>query len=122
MYKFAKNLDLSKFIGRDLNQICVGKYDVQIHFASDVSISLQSRATVLHDGKAVATWDEKDGWSSTDYQKLLNQTVNSAVVASESMLEIVLSDHWQLQLFDESDQYESMTLCGLYDDGQIVIV
>lgn len=122
MYRFATDLDLSKLIGRDLNQICVGRHDVQFQFSPDVSISLQSRATVLHDGKAVATWDEDDGWSSTDYQKLLNQTVNSAVVASESMLEIVLSDHWRLQLFDESDQYESMTLCGLYDDDRIVVV
>jgi hypothetical protein len=122
MYRFAKDLDLSILIGRDLNQICVGRHDIQFRFSPDVSISLQSRATVLHDGKIAATWVEDKGWSSTGYHKLLNQTVISARVESESMLEIVLSDHWQLQLFDESDQYESMTLCGLYEDDRIVVV
>jgi hypothetical protein len=122
MHRFAKDLDLSKFIGRDLNQICVGKYDVQFHFAPDVSIGLQSRATVLQGEKLVATWSEDEGWSSTNFHKLLNLAVTAASIESESMLEIAFTDHFRLQLFDESDQYESMTLCGLYDDGQVVVV
>ena len=122
MYKFSQDLDLTKLIGGVLNQVCVGRYDVQFKFDTDVSIALQSRAVVLQEGEPAATWSEDEGWSSTGYQNLLNRSVVAFSIESESVLEIAFADEWRLRLYDESDQYESMQIYGLYDDERVVVI
>lgn len=120
MYKFSQDPDLTKLIDRDLNQKSVGRYDVQFRFDSDISIMVHSGVDVLQVGKQT-TWSEDEGCSSTGYQNLLNQSVIGFSIVSESVLQIAFTGDWKLRIYDESGEYESLQIYGLYDDGTVVV-
>jgi len=121
MYRVPENLDLTFIIGADLNMISLGRYDVQFVFDCKSTISLQSRATVLFNGSEISAWTE-DGWSSLDFQKLLNQTVVGYSVPNDRVIEVQFDSGFTLQLHDDSDQYESMQIYPPKPDNTIVII
>ena len=109
MYRVDKALDLSFLLGTDLNQIALGRYDVQFIFDCTSKICLQSRATVLLNGEEIAEWNE-DGWSSLEFQKILNESVLGFSVPTDRLIEIQFTNGFRLCLYDDSDQYESMQI------------
>lgn len=122
MYRISVDLDLSDIVGSDLNQICLGRYDVQFVFGSKTTIAVQSRACFLDKEKVVAVWNDADNWSSLSFQRFLNATVQSYSVMNDRTLEIQFSGDLRLQLHDDSDQYESMQIYRKGEaNGPIVI-
>lgn len=122
MYRIPADLDLSVIIGADLNQIALGRYDVQFSFDAKTTICLQSRAIVLHKGFEVATWSEDSNWSSLAFQGLLNQSVLGYSVPNNQLLEIQFTDCFLLQLYDDSDQYECMQIYFTHADLPAIII
>jgi hypothetical protein len=51
------DLDLAPLIGRQLNQICIGPFDLQFRFDSDRSIACQGRVIVEVDGSSEQVFD-----------------------------------------------------------------
>jgi hypothetical protein len=114
MYRIPKDLNLENIIGRDLNLLGLGKHDIQLNFdGSGIKICVQGAIRLIEDGKVIATWTEHS-WSSIDFQKILNATVESYAVPRENLLEIRFEDELTLQLHDDSDQYETMQI--YFDD------
>ena len=112
MNRIAPGLDLSFCIGHSLDQIAIGKFDVQFKFGSGVTLALQSEGELVQSGAVVATWTELAGWSSLAFFPLLNQTVARARVFDERTIELQFSEGQVLRLFDNSDQFESMQIFG----------
>jgi hypothetical protein len=110
MYRIAADLDLHDIVGSEIQQICLGRSDVQFRFGSGTAICVQSRATLLEHGRTVATWDEKTNWTQLDFQKLLMIPILSYSVPNERLLEIHFAHDLTLQLHDDSDQFESMQI------------
>lgn len=109
-------------VGCNLIQIRLGGADVQFVFDPAVVIAVQSRVVCLNAENTVATWDGKNGWDSIQFQSLLNATVSSYSVVSDRLLEIRFAEGLKLQLFDNSDQFESMQIYVKGDElGPIVI-
>jgi hypothetical protein len=108
MYPISPDLDLSFCYGSTLNQIALGKYNVQFVFDSGAMVAVQSKVTLILNGTTVAAWSAEDGWSSLAYQGLLNESVESAEVIDERTLELEFTGNFILRLHDTSDQYESM--------------
>lgn len=122
MYRFDKKLDLSSLVGENLERICIGRYDTQFHVGTNISIGLESRAILPDEIGVAAAWSGDEGWSSTRYHEILNQEIIAASVKGPHLLEIAFANRWRLQLFDESDEYESMTIWGLNDDDSVVVI
>jgi hypothetical protein len=110
MYRFAPNFDLGFCVGSSLDQIAIGKYDVQFKFGSGATIAVQSQATVLCREEPVANWTESEGWSSLAYHRLLNEQVTKGIVIDERTIEIQFTENLALRIYDNSDQYESMQI------------
>jgi hypothetical protein len=110
MYGIPENFDLSIILGSDLSMISQGRYDVQFSFDVQTTICLQGIASVLQDGMEIAAWSEENNWSSLEFQKLLNQSVESILVPNNRLIEIHFKNCLVLQLHDSSDQYESMRI------------
>jgi hypothetical protein len=110
MYRIAADLDLRDIVGSEIQQICLGRSDVQFRFGSGTTICVQSRVTLVEHGRTVATWDEKENWTQLDFQKLLMIPVLGYSVPNERLLEIHLTGDLTLQLHDDSDQFESMQI------------
>ncbi len=121
MYRFPANLELNDIVGSNLDQICLGGFDVQFVFGSKTRITVQSRVSFFENNEIAAVWDEKN-WNNLSFQRLLNATVQSYKVINEHTLEIQFSGTLKLQLHDDSDQYESMQIYRVGDaNGPIVI-
>lgn len=119
MYRISPDLDLSFCVGSTLNQIALGKYDVQFVFDSGAKIAVQSNAVLIRHRTTVAVWTEEAGWSSLAFQGLHNQSVVSGAVTDERTLELHFTANFVLRLRDTADQYESMQI---YVPGQPMIV
>lgn len=121
MYGLSPDLDLSCFVGSELHQICVGKFDVQFRFDSSARIAAQSTVRVVGEVGTIAEWSELAGWTSVAFHALLNEKVKAAAVQSERVLELRFMNGLALEVFDDSQQYESMQIYYPGVDVPVVI-
>jgi len=128
MYGVPADLDLTPFIGLDLNQICLGPFDLRFHFdkgASSGSISVEGSWSLAD--AAGKTIDESEGpvgmppgnrsrggWR---LRELLADTVQSGQVDPPRSFSLTFASGRRLTIFDDSDQYESFSI----QPGDIVV-
>lgn len=117
MNGIPRDLNLSDIVGSEIQQIRVGRYDVQFHFGSGRGINVQGNVDILKGAHVIAEWREEAGWSTVAFHKLLNTTVVGYRVPHERLLEIQFEGELVLRLHDSSEQYESMQI---YPEGIIV--
>lgn len=110
MHGFSEDLKLDGVIGSEIQQICLGRYDVQFLFGSGTRICVQSLVEVFEGEELVATWDEERNWTTTAFQKLLSETVDSYAVLNKQVMEIRFQNKLQLRLHDNSTQYQSLQI------------
>ena len=110
MHDIPSNFDLSFCVGSHLEQVAVGKYDLQLCFESGARISLQCNVRILQNDKLLAEWSEDAGWSSVAFQDLLNQRVENGRVVAGRVIELQFQNHLVLQLHADSEQFESMQI------------
>ena len=117
MYRISEDINLNDIIGSEIQQIALGRYDVQFHFGSGRSICVQSHVEVWEADVLIARWDEENNWTSQLFQKLLNAKVQEYSVPNDRLLKIKFEGNIVLHLHDNSDQYESMQI---YPEGFII--
>lgn len=105
---FRKILKLEGVVGSEIQQICLGRYDVQFLFSSGTRICVQSLVEVFEGEELVATWDEERNCTTTAFQKLM--MVDSCAVLSKQTMEIRFQNGLQLRLHDNSTRYESLQI------------
>lgn len=110
MYGFPNDLALDDIVGSEIQQICVGRGDVQFRFGSGRHICVQSSAEVFEGEKLVSAWDQNNGWTNASFQRLLMVSVYAYVLRNERLLEIKFQDGLRLQLHDNSTQFESLQI------------
>jgi hypothetical protein len=103
--------------GEDAIQIVVGEF--QIHFAtglkSNGGISVEGRCELLDaSGRIVDVWDR--GQRSTQFQffDLLGKTIRDVEIDSEKSFVLTIADGSKLRVVDDSDQYESFSVGGMF--------
>jgi len=127
MYRIPKDLNLDAIVGRDLDLLGLGGGDIQLNFSgSGIAMYIGGDVTLRHNGAVVATWNQRDHWSSLEFQKLLNATVSAYRIPNDRLLEIEFGAGLVLQLHDNSDTYESMGICYdpaiFHDEGGTIII
>ena len=122
MYGFAPDLEIEGLISSELEQICIGKFDVQFHFGSGTFIAVQGRVKILNNGDQIARWTEEQSWDTPAFHELLNQAVKGYSVASRDVLRIDFDNGLTLELIDSSDQYESVQIYPNGKSGPIIVV
>lgn len=111
MYRIPKDLDLAPLVGRTLVQMGLGRYDVQLNFdGSGIKISVWNTIVLRRGSDVIATWKSDEGWSSPEFQRLLNATVSGFGIPNDRLLEIEFDRDLLLQLEDDSDMYECMSI------------
>ena len=117
MYRIPSTLDVADIVGSEIQQICIGRYDVQFHFGSGRRICVQGNVEVLNGSGTIANWTEDSGWSTTAFFHLLNAPVEGFSVANDRLLVITFAGGYSLRLHDSSDQYECMQI---YPEGILI--
>ena len=116
MNGFPKDFDISCILGSPLNQLRLGPYDLQLVFdGSGIKwFVIESQVKVFEDNRLVATWGDPDGWDNLAFQKLLNAVPTAFRVIEPKTLEITFDNQLSLQILDDQDMYESVTIT--FDD------
>ena len=110
MYGFSKDLKIDAIVGSDIQQICLGRYDVQFLFGSGTRICVQSLVEVFQGRELIATWDQERNWTTNAFQAPLDATVDHYIVIDRQTMEIGLQGGLRLRLHDNSSHYESVQI------------
>lgn len=118
MYRLKKDLDLSFLENLELIQVCVGIFQVQFVFESDVVLSVEN--TFKHSSNGtVSEWRPNVVEAATSVLKLLGTTSKTIEAVNEQTLRLGFSNGDTLEMTDDSDQYESFTITA---PGKTIVV
>jgi hypothetical protein len=107
MYGIPENLDLADLIGDRLDSITIQEHQIAFEFDRGMSFVVEGQMDVTRNGSPVARWEQKTGWSSIEFQKVVGATVESFTIPSRDELNMLFSGNWMLRIYDNSSQYES---------------
>jgi len=110
MYGFPEDLTLDDIVGSEIQQICLGRGDVQFRFGSHRVICVQSQVEVYDGDKLVSAWDPRTNWTNGAFQMLLMVAIDGYAVLDARLLEISFQGGLRLRLHDNSAEFESMQI------------
>ena len=123
MYKIRLDEDWSFFVGKALSQLCIGSYDVQLHFNDGVSISIygEDPEKSFNHKTTRSSSSEVLGMpgGAVTLVSLLGATVQMAASENDATLTISFDNEEELRIYDSNDFYESFTING--PNGLIVV-
>jgi hypothetical protein len=117
MYGVPPDLPLTDFVGKDCNQVALGRFQVQFHFAGAGSIYAESRWELR--GPAGEIVDSASEHSERDcyrIHKIIDVPVVRFVIDAPSSFTLFFESGYALTIFDDSTQYESFSV--ELEDGQ----
>ena len=120
MYGVPPDLDLSPFVGADLNQIGLGRFQVQFHFGGAGEIACESLWELRAPGGELI--DAECPHESRDCYRLhhlLDQQVVRYTLDPPRSFTLVFGTCHALTVYDDSEQYESVTV---WTDGGLVVI
>jgi hypothetical protein len=111
MYGVPEDLPLKRFIGVELNQIALGQFQIQFHFAGVGSISVESKWE-LRDQEGKLIDQEIDHASRECYciHRIIDQEVVSYDINPPSSFTLHFKNGFSLIVYDDSEQYESVSI------------
>lgn len=101
--------------GGEVQQVCVGAFDLQFHLHPSGNISIWAKCELRDSDGAVAdVWDgEKRSSKFCAFIDLLGATVADVSIDNSTTFRLRFADGRQLLLFDDSQQYESFSIDGV---------
>ncbi len=119
MYGVPRDLDLSRFVGATLIQVCLGEFQVQFHFQAAGSVSSHGmlhlgveRHWELRDesGRIVDRAEPTSDREAYRLHRLLGRAVTGTTVDAPRSFALHFVTGEELRVFDDSDQYESFSI------------
>lgn len=119
MYGVPADLDLTRFIGTTLEQICIGQFQINFHFCDpDTSISVGGRWVLAGpDGVVVDESRENSQRDAYRIHALLEKRVVATSIDPPRSFTLRFETGHHLSVLDDSPQYESFSI----QPGDIVV-
>jgi Family of unknown function (DUF6188) len=110
MYGLPKDFDGSRLVGRFLQQICYGLYQIQLHFDERLTIAIES--TLLYRDSAMASDPKRIHIPDvptlrSDLLQLLHHAITNASGDQEGTLAMEFDNGHVLQCLDDQPGYEA---------------
>lgn len=119
MYGLPKDINLDFFVGRTLLQICIGASDIILKFDESVSLTITCSIGFKEEGCDIRKYDFLSH-SAVDIIKLLHKIVIGVNGLEDGTLILEYNDGNILEVYDDSEQYESYIIH--YGDNEMIIV
>jgi hypothetical protein len=112
MHGVPPNLDLERFSGSILTQICLGEFQQQFHFAEPtLSISVEGGWQLSNAASELVDRSlENDVRDAYRVHRLLGRSVVGNVVNAPQSFTLRFDNGWSLTVFDDSRDYESFSI------------
>jgi hypothetical protein len=111
MYGVPADLDLTFLHGATLIQVCIGQYEVQLHFHPVGSISIEGRWELL-DAPGLRIDGSANGskTATSHLQRLLGEQIVASEVRAPLWFALQFSGGEVLRVYDDSAEYESFSI------------
>ena len=115
MYGVPKDLDLTYLHGAELIQVCLGVHQVQFHFHPRGILSVEGEWELrAADDSELDRSEPPPRTRPFELHRLLGPKVTDTVLAPPNWLAIRFERGELLRVFDDSEQYESFNIDGMY--------
>ena len=106
---------LSKLQGADVIQICVGQYQLVLSFQSAPAVCVEGRCELLEPDRGIAdVWESNARSKSFRFLELLGQRVDQVTIDTPRSFKLAFNNGLTFRVVDNSDQYETFSVGGLY--------
>ena len=109
MYRLPPDLDLSFFVGCEIQQVCVGANELILNLHPAVSITVTSRIGFTCKLEALDSYESMPA-AGTAAIAFLHDTVDSAAGDEEGTLTLAFRSGRKVHFYDDSEQYESYAI------------
>jgi len=111
MYGVPADLPLQPFVGHELNQICLGRFQLQLHWAGVGSIAVEGRWE-LRDASGLVIDAEQDYQGRDVYRihRIIDLKTTGFEVDPPRTFSLLFESGFRLTVFDDTDQYESFSI------------
>ena len=121
MHGVPPDLPLARFVGHECNQVALGQFQIQFHFAGTGSIFAESRWEVRSpSGELVDAACEHGKRDCYRIHEIIDVPVVSYAIDSPLSFTLFFKSGHALIVFDDSDQFECFSV-NLEGDGSIYI-
>ncbi len=112
MYGFPEDLDLSHLLEGELIRISIDKYNLLFVFdAPENTINIAGKWEIRNDKKEVVDYgiieEEKESYK---VHQLLGYKIKKYEVLSPKFLVLIFDNNWELEIVDNSEQYETCSI------------
>ena len=112
MGSIPADFTLDRLVGRQLNQVCIGPYDLQFRFDSEYFISCQGRVVVVLDIEStVVFWGDNPWWGDVaPLPRLAGRDAVSWCVESSHEFSVTLIGEARLHFHSTDCTYEEFVI------------
>lgn len=111
MYGVPEDLPLQRFVGEDLNQICLGQYQIQFHFSGTGSISVEGQWELRDaSGELLDRDQEHPERDCYRIHKIIDLPVTRFTIDAPRSFTLFFDGGYALTVFDDTPQYESFSV------------
>jgi hypothetical protein len=105
------DLPLDRFVGQDLNQIALGRFQIQLHFAGTGSIFIEGRWELRDpDGVLVDALQEHSDRDCWRIHRILDLPVARFDIDAPRSFTLEFAPRWRLTVFDDSQEHECFSV------------
>jgi hypothetical protein len=108
MYQRIDSVDWSFVLGKEVEQICIGPHDVQVHMFGDVSLFLES-GFEHNTGNQRSLWNGSEPAKAVTLVDLIGHSANKVSADGDRALIIEFSNGHILTIFTNGSGYESFS-------------
>ena len=111
MHGVPSDLPLARFVGHELNQIALGRFQTQLHFAGVGSIFIEGRWELRDpDGDLVDREQEHASRDGYRIHGVIDLPVARFEIDAPKSFTLVFDPGYRLTVFDDTPQYESFSI------------
>ena len=111
MYGIPSDLPLGAFVGREFNQVCLGRFQVQFHASGTGSVFAEGRWELRNaHGDLLDKAREHERRESYRIHEVIDRRIVGFVIDAPSHFTLEFEGGHRLSVFDDSEQYESVSI------------
>lgn len=107
MYGLSSDRDLGFFVGRQLQQVCIGYNEAILNFDDDVSLTIETDIGHKSSARELIALYKMIFPSAPTLISLINSTITGASAVPPGTLALEFSSGDILEIYDSSSEYES---------------
>jgi len=115
MYGVPADLPIAKFVGAEFNQVCLGRFQLQLHASGTGSISVEGRWELRDSrGELLDAACEHEDREAYRVHHIIDVPIAAAEIDAPRSFTIRFQNGCSLTVFDDTPQHEA---CSLNIDG-----